>query len=84
LLALSSILISFAWLKGYKVDITKLFSINQYLVTLLIGVGFLRLIATPKNEEIDTKKGEKSFLKDLCEFAPFRLCYQLIGSLTYR
>lgn len=63
LLALSSILISFAWLKGYKVDITKLFSINQYLVTLLIGVGFLRLIATPKNEEIDTKKGEKSFLK---------------------
>lgn len=48
----------------FKIDIVKLFSVNQYLIVLLIGVGFLRLISSPKIEENSKKQiGLKSFLK---------------------
>ena len=51
-------------LNGYKIDFYKVFTINQYLITLLIAVGFLRLIATPKKAKIKAlPKGEASFLK---------------------
>ena len=51
-------------INDYKIDFIKVFTVNQYLLTLLIGVGFLRLIATPKKTKIkELPKGEKSFLK---------------------
>jgi hypothetical protein len=51
-------------INGYKIDFYKVFTINQYLITLLIAVGFLRLIATPKKAKIkELPKGESSFLK---------------------
>lgn len=51
-------------INDYKIDFIKVFTVNQYLLTLLIGVGFLRLIATPKKTKVkELPKGEKSFLK---------------------
>lgn len=51
-------------INGFEVDMNRFITINQYLLTLLIGVGFLRLIATPKEEKIKAlPTGEQSFLK---------------------
>ena len=48
----------------FKIDYIKVFTVNQYLLTLLIGVVFLRLIATPKKEKnIVFLKGKNSFIK---------------------
>ncbi len=48
----------------FKIDYIKLFTVNQYLLTLLIGVVFLRLIATPKKEKnIVFPRGKNSFIK---------------------
>lgn len=47
-----------------KIDIKKLFSINQNMITLLVSVGFLRLIATPKiDKSSNLPKGQKSFFQ---------------------
>jgi hypothetical protein len=52
------------FINDYKIDYIKVFTVNQYLLTLLIGVGFLRLIAIPKKTKVkELPKGEKSFLK---------------------
>lgn len=48
----------------FKIDITKLFGINQNMITLLVSVGFLKLIATPKSEKIKTlPKGIKAYFQ---------------------
>lgn len=47
----------------YKINYIKIFTVNQYLLTLLIGVGFLRLIATPKKEKAALPKGKNAFIK---------------------
>ena len=47
----------------YKINYIKIFTVNQYLLTLLIAVGFLRLIATPKKEKSTLPKGKLSFVK---------------------
>lgn len=61
---LSLIAFSFSFYRGFTIDFVKVFSVNQYLLTLLIGVGFLRLIATPKKDKsINLPKGKSSFLK---------------------
>ena len=53
-----------SFINNFYIDFIKLFSINQYLLMLLIGVGFLRLIATPKNEKSNRlPKGKNSFIK---------------------
>lgn len=60
--SLLSFFISF--INDFKINFEKLFTINQYLLTLLIGVGFLRLITTPKKENISSSpKGKNSFIK---------------------
>lgn len=54
----------FSYFNDYKIDFIKVFTVNQYLLTLLIAVGFLRLIASPKKEKIsELPKGKKSFIK---------------------
>ena len=64
LLSLSAILLGIAGVKGYKISLVSLLSINQYLIILLIGVGFLRLVATPKNEKVTVQaKGKSTFVK---------------------
>jgi hypothetical protein len=64
LFVLSFIAFLICFINDYKIDFYKVFTVNQYLLTLLIGVGFLRLIATPKKTKIkELPKGEKSFLK---------------------
>lgn len=64
LFLLSFLAFSICFVNDYKIDFYKVFTVNQYLLTLLIGVGFLRLIATPKKTKIkELPKGEKSFLK---------------------
>ncbi|MDZ7818439.1 MAG: tellurium resistance protein TerC [Aliarcobacter sp.] len=64
LFILSFLALLICFVNDYKIDLIKVFTVNQYLLTLLIGVGFLRLIATPKKTKIkELPKGEKSFLK---------------------
>ncbi len=54
----------FSFYKEFYIDFRRALLINQYLLTLLIGVGFLRLIATPKTEKIKKlPSGKQSFLK---------------------
>src|SRR5574344_567143 len=53
----------YSYLNGFYIDFKKAFSVNLYLLTLLIAVGFLKLIATPKKEKNELPKGKNSFLK---------------------
>lgn len=64
LLLLSFIFFIISLVNSYKINYYSIFTVNQYLITLLIGVGFLRLIATPNNTNLDESppKGIKSFL----------------------
>ena len=64
LLILSVFAFCFSYFNGYKIDFVKVFTVNQYLLTLLIGVGFLRLIATPKKDKLTQFPiGKDSFIK---------------------
>ncbi len=64
LLLLSFIAFAICFFYGFSIDFIKVFTVNQYLLTLLIGVGFLRLIATPKKDKsTNLPKGKQSFLK---------------------
>lgn len=84
LLFFSGVLLSIALFQGYRIDFVKLFSINQYLITLLIGVGFLRLIATPKNEQISkVKKGKSSFVKTYASLHLFASVINLSALLLF-
>lgn len=54
----------FSNIKGFDIDFKRAILVNQYLLTLLIGVGFLRLITIPKEEKIKSlPKGKTSFFK---------------------
>ena len=64
LLILSIFAFCFSYFNEYKIDFVKVFTVNQYLLTLLIGVGFLRLIATPKKDKLTQFPiGKDSFIK---------------------
>ncbi|MGB5792404.1 MAG: tellurium resistance protein TerC, partial [Poseidonibacter sp.] len=64
LLVLSMIAFYISYLNDFTIDFKKAFTVNQYLLTLLIGVGFLRLIASPKKDKSQIlPKGKESFLK---------------------
>lgn len=64
LLSLTFLLILFSLSHDFIVDFKKAILINQHLLTLLIGVGFLRLIATPKQNNVKVlPKGKSSLLK---------------------
>ena len=64
LFSLSFIAFFISFINDFDVDIIKVFTVNQYLLTLLIGVGFLRLIAIPKQENQNIlPKGKNSFFK---------------------
>lgn len=64
LLGLSFIFFIYSTYKDFYIDFKRAILVNQYLLALLIGVGFLRLIATPKVEKVkNLPKGKNSFLK---------------------
>ena len=64
LLILSLLCFLFSYIKGFDINFIKALSINQYLLTLLIGVTFLKLIATPKFEKkAKIESGKSSFFK---------------------
>lgn len=64
LLSLSFFAFLFSYINGFKMDFIKAFTVNQYLLTLLIAVGFLKLIATPRKEKTQTlPQGKQSFIK---------------------
>lgn len=64
LIILSFLCFIVSFINEFSIDFYKAFSINLYLLSLLIGVGFLRLIATPKEEKIKAlPQGKSSFLK---------------------
>lgn len=52
-----------AYVNGFSIDLAKAFSVNQILLMLLIAVNYLKLVAIPKNETIETlPQGKKSFV----------------------
>ncbi len=52
-----------AWSLGLSLDWQKALSMNQSLITLFIGVHFLRLVALPdSHEEENLPRGERAFL----------------------
>ncbi len=64
LLVFSFLAFLYSFINSFQIDYSRSILVNQYLLTLLIGVGFLRLIATPKKEKIkELPKGKESFLK---------------------
>ena len=64
LFTLSFIAFFISYLNDFDINFEKVFTVNQYLLTLLIGVGFLRLIASPKKDKSSKlPKGKQSFLK---------------------
>lgn len=64
LLFLSFIAFLFSYINGFKIDFIKALTVNQYLLTLLIAVGFLKLIATPRKEKTnELPQGKRSFIK---------------------
>lgn len=64
LIVLTSSVIIYSLYNGFEINFEKAILVNQHLLTLLIGVGFLRLIATPKKRKIKSLPlGKKSFLK---------------------
>lgn len=64
LLIFSSLAFLYSFINEFTIDFARAILVNQYLLTLLIGVGFLRLIATPKQGKIKSlPSGKQSFLK---------------------
>ncbi len=64
LLFFSFLAFIYSYLNGFYIDFTKAFSINLNLLLLLIAVGFLKLIATPRSENsIELPSGKASFIK---------------------
>ena len=64
ILFISFILFIFCQNKGIEIDYKRVFTINQYLISLLIAVSFLKIISKPKNENIKhLPKGKKAFYK---------------------
>lgn len=64
LLVFSFCMIIFAFIQDFSFDFQRAILVNQHLLVLLIGVGFLRLIATPKAGKVKKlPTGESSFLK---------------------
>ena len=64
LLILSFCAFSYSFINSFEIDFSRAILVNQYLLTLLIGVGFLRLIATPKTEKVKKlPEGKQSFFK---------------------
>ncbi|KAB7889475.1 tellurium resistance protein TerC [Poseidonibacter ostreae] len=64
LFSLSFIAFFISYINGFNINIIKVFTVNQYLLTLLIGVGFLRLIAIPKKDKQNKLPiGKVSFFK---------------------
>lgn len=64
LLTFTFILYSYCLYKDIDVDIIKAISINEHLLSLLIAVGFLKIIASPKKNKIKSlPKGKSSFFK---------------------
>lgn len=54
----------YCYFNDIKIDFYKAFSINLYLLNLLIAVGFLKLIATPRSEKsVELPSGKSSFIK---------------------
>ena len=63
-LALSIVCFSVSFYYDFAIDFQRAFTANQYLLTLLVGVGFLRLITSLKSESQEqVPKGKQSFLK---------------------
>lgn len=63
-LLLSVVNFSISYYNHFNIDFVRVFTVNQYLLALLIGVGFLRLITNPKKDfSNELPKGKQSFLK---------------------
>jgi len=53
----------YSYFNNFYIDIEKSFSVNLYLLTLLISVGFLKLITAPRKDKEELPRGKISFIK---------------------
>ena len=53
----------YSYFNNFYIDIEKSFSVNLYLLTLLISVGFLKLITAPRKDKEELPSGKISFIK---------------------
>jgi len=61
---LSTLCFLVSYFNDFDINLIKVFTVNQYLLTLLIGVGFLRLITiVKKDKENKLPKGKTSFFR---------------------
>ena len=63
LLLFSFIAFFYSYLNDFYIDFEKIFSINLYLLVLLISVSFLKLVAIPKEDKETLPNGKKAFIK---------------------
>ncbi|WP_066347149.1 tellurium resistance protein TerC [Aliarcobacter cryaerophilus] len=63
LLFFTIIAFSYSYFNNFYIDIEKSFSVNLYLLTLLISVGFLKLITAPRKDKEELPRGKISFIK---------------------
>ena len=63
LLFFTTIAFLYSYFNNFYIDIEKSFSVNLYLLTLLISVGFLKLITAPKKDKEELPRGKISFIK---------------------
>ena len=63
LLFFTTIAFLYSYFNNFYIDIEKSFSVNLYLLTLLISVGFLKLITAPRKDKEELPRGKISFIK---------------------
>ncbi|MCJ8325983.1 MAG: tellurium resistance protein TerC [Campylobacterales bacterium] len=82
LLFICFILFLISYFCKFDIKYDKLFSINQYLISLLIGITFLKLVSKPKLENIkNPPRGEKSFIKTYISLHFFSSIINISASL---
>ena len=68
LLFFTTIAFLYSYFNNFYIDIEKSFSVNLYLLTLLISVGFLKLITAPKKIKRSCLVEKSLLLKLIWEF----------------
>lgn len=62
LFTLGTACFAFAYTMGFRVELWRVLSVNQLMLSLLISISYLRLVALPAPSEHPLPKGPKSFV----------------------
>ena len=62
LFTLGTACFAFAYAMGFRVDLWRVLSVNQLMLSLLISISYLRLVALPAPSQHPLPRGPKSFV----------------------